>query len=89
MRRTCLIFAALLVVPHGTIAQQAETPRTDWGTPDFSGYWEYNTATPLQRPADVADKPVLTPAEEEAYICLLYTSPSPRDATLSRMPSSA
>ena len=24
-----------------------------------------------------------------AYACLLYTSPSPRDATLSRMPSSA
>ena len=23
------------------------------------------------------------------YLCLLYTSPSPRDATLSRMPSSA
>ena len=25
----------------------------------------------------------------EIYVCLLYTSPSPRDATLSRMPSSA
>ena len=25
----------------------------------------------------------------QAYGCLLYTSPSPRDATLSRMPSSA
>ena len=25
----------------------------------------------------------------QLYICLLYTSPSPRDATLSRMPSSA
>ena len=25
----------------------------------------------------------------EDYPCLLYTSPSPRDATLSRMPSSA
>ena len=25
----------------------------------------------------------------ESIICLLYTSPSPRDATLSRMPSSA
>ena len=25
----------------------------------------------------------------QTYICLLYTSPSPRDATLSRMPSSA
>ena len=27
--------------------------------------------------------------EEEIWTCLLYTSPSPRDATLSRMPSSA
>ena len=26
---------------------------------------------------------------DRAYACLLYTSPSPRDATLSRMPSSA
>ena len=26
---------------------------------------------------------------EEYEYCLLYTSPSPRDATLSRMPSSA
>ena len=26
---------------------------------------------------------------EKVYACLLYTSPSPRDATLSRMPSSA
>ena len=25
----------------------------------------------------------------DIYVCLLYTSPSPRDATLSRMPSSA
>ena len=27
--------------------------------------------------------------EDQMYVCLLYTSPSPRDATLSRMPSSA
>ena len=26
---------------------------------------------------------------ENTNVCLLYTSPSPRDATLSRMPSSA
>ena len=72
MSRKYLIFTALLLVPHGAMAQQAETPRTDWDTPDFSGYWEYNTATPLERPADVADKPVLTPAEEEAYMVGLY-----------------
>ena len=33
------------------------------------------------------DKPTIHVAR--VYTCLLYTSPSPRDATLSRMPSSA
>ena len=28
-------------------------------------------------------------ANGDIHLCLLYTSPSPRDATLSRMPSSA
>ena len=32
--------------------------------------------------------PVLRAHSEAVNICLLYTSPSPRDATLSRMPSS-
>ena len=41
---------------------------------------------------DVVDFEVQVEAEREQThprICLLYTSPSPRDATLSRMPSSA
>ena len=39
----------------------------------------------------VAIKTLREDADEEAMalLCLLYTSPSPRDATLSRMPSSA
>ena len=32
---------------------------------------------------------VVAISEEDWRTCLLYTSPSPRDATLSRMPSSA
>ena len=32
---------------------------------------------------------VIVLGDESGYTCLLYTSPSPRDATLSRMPSSA
>ena len=35
----------------------------------------------------VQDTPVMP--KGRYHICLLYTSPSPRDATLSRMPSSA
>ena len=32
---------------------------------------------------------IFSKSGEESFYCLLYTSPSPRDATLSRMPSSA
>ena len=36
-----------------------------------------------------SEKPEEIKPTVEAVFCLLYTSPSPRDATLSRMPSSA
>ena len=31
----------------------------------------------------------MSPADSDMFACLLYTSPSPRDRTRSRMPSSA
>ena len=37
----------------------------------------------------IANGGILLKAEANPYICLLYTSPSPRDRTRSRMPSSA
>ena len=43
-------------------------------------------------PPDTApdpDRPPVVPVALQLKSCLLYTSPSPRDATLSRMPSSA
>ena len=46
----------------------------------------------LPKQWDVRQVTFLSPAEpatEPSKPCLLYTSPSPRDATLSRMPSSA
>ena len=39
--------------------------------------------------ADEEAENITTIQQAIDYICLLYTSPSPRDATLSRMPSSA
>ena len=66
-----------------------------WET--FANYWrttqlEYTWLRSLMKrhkdfwqiTEDSLDKSMLT-----FKICLLYTSPSPRDATLSRMPSSA
>ena len=37
----------------------------------------------------VSREDVASPSYEEITFCLLYTSPSPRDGLLSRMPSSA
>ncbi|MBI4885611.1 MAG: hypothetical protein HY824_00825 [Acidobacteria bacterium] len=39
-------------------------PRTAWGDPDLRGLWLTATYTPLQRPAELANKPLYT--EEEA-----------------------
>ena len=53
----------------------------------FKAYAEYVSDYPFD---DITHKIINLGDGELAFIgCLLYTSPSPRDATLSRMPSSA
>ena len=72
MRRLWLTVTVLVLASSGAAAQSADTPRTSWGTPDFTGYWQYDTATPLQRPAELTGKAVLTPAEEARYMVGRY-----------------
>jgi hypothetical protein len=45
---------------------QNKGPRTPDGHPDFQGFWANNSATPLERPRELADHPVLTDAEVAA-----------------------
>ena len=49
-------------------------PRTAWGAPDLGGVWDFRTLTPLERPAALADKPVLTPEEAAAFRTLALES---------------
>ncbi len=57
------------VVTSAACAQSADSPqsykapRTSFGHPDLSGTWTNNNATPLQRPAQWADKEFLTDEE--------------------------
>ena len=67
MVRVSLVGICLLF-PTASAAQTADVPRTAWGAPDLSGYREYRTSTPLQRPEALADKAVLTPEELATYL---------------------
>jgi hypothetical protein len=63
MRRAA--FATLLVL--AVVPLHAQTGKTPWGDPDLQGTWSNQTITPLERPAEFKDKPVLTEAEAAAY----------------------
>ena len=47
-------------------AQKNAVPQTPWGEPDLQGTWTNQTLTPLERPANMADKQFYTKAEAAA-----------------------
>jgi hypothetical protein len=61
MRVLMLGVVALAAVP--LLAQSQKSDRR----PDLDGVWNYATLTPLERPGQYADKPVLTDEEAEAF----------------------
>jgi hypothetical protein len=44
-----------------------KAPRTSWGHPDLQGIWSTATITPFERPAELAGKEFLTPAEAAEF----------------------
>jgi hypothetical protein len=69
MRRANLaVFVAVLAAATATGRSapplpEGATGRTAWGDPDLQGTWDFRTATPLERPATLAGKAVLSDAE--------------------------
>src|SRR5215831_21083024 len=51
----------------GQAAKPWKTPRTADGQPDLQGTWTTSTLTSLERPAEFAQKPVLTEQEAKEY----------------------
>jgi hypothetical protein len=76
-RRVLASFGALAAVaavvslgltPVAAQSQAAyKVGRTVDGQPDLQGVWDFRTVTPLERPAEFANKEFLTPAEAAAF----------------------
>ena len=61
--------AALAALAGSALSGQKAggTLRTQDGQPDLQGVWQFTTVTPLERPAEFANKPFLTAEEAIAY----------------------
>src|SRR5215831_13527535 len=71
MNYRCLYFVAgitaLVSLAQGQAVQPKWTaPRTPDGHPDLQGGWANNIATPLERPRELAGRPLLTDEEVAA-----------------------
>ena len=79
----------LLIANRGEIAIRIAKAAKELGIPTVAIYSEDDAASLHIQQTDEAVALEGRGAAAYLDICLLYTSPSPRDATLSRMPSSA
>ena len=70
MHARCFVAAAGILLVAASVSAQSRTskpPRTPDGKPDLQGTFTFRTITPLQRPAALAGKGVLTPEEAAAF----------------------
>ena len=68
MRDSLLVVTLAIALggSHAIAQTQPAVPRLPNGQPDLQGTWENNSATPLERPAELADKPLLSEDEVAA-----------------------
>jgi hypothetical protein len=62
-----MLAAGFFVTAAGQGPKKYVAPKTPWGDPDLQGVWNDATSTPLQRPAKVGEKNVLSDEEAEDF----------------------
>src|SRR5204862_4704528 len=63
-RSSSMVFPVLAALSTVFVSGQSVDPRD---RPDFDGIWNSATATPLERPRELKDKPFFTPEEAAAW----------------------
>ena len=80
-RPAALVLTALVLAVPAAAFAQADAPRTAGGRPDLSGVWNFSTATPMQRPEELAGKARLSAEEAAEYEALLAERRRAGDST--------
>lgn len=62
-----VLCGVIVLFSQNLTAQQSDIPRTPQGVPDLQGIYTYRTITPLNRPAELADKETLSAEEAEEW----------------------
>ena len=63
-----VVVAISVVAPaSGQAPKKYNPPKTPWGDPDLQGVWNDATSTPLQRPATIGEKTILSDEEAEDF----------------------
>jgi hypothetical protein len=62
-----MLAAGFFVTAAGQGPKKYVAPKTPWGDPDLQGVWNDATSTPLQRPAKLGEKNVLSDEEAEDF----------------------
>lgn len=67
MKTRILLLVTSALASVGALAQSGDyvAPRTQWGHPDLQGVWNFNSNTPLERPAEFGTREFLTQEEIE------------------------
>ena len=93
MKGKTLIFALTFIICGGTSSTptttQQESTTTTQQESTTTTQQESTTTTQQESTTTTQQESTTTTFKVNINVCLLYTSPSPRDQCLSRMPSSA